>query len=174
MRVLQLKERHRISDNDLASFALSTQQQLFIEEYLSNGMLSTDAAYFAVTSTNEKIKEEKDEVEDKRYFSMRASALMKTRGVEAYLAKVAQKSSNVATINQVLEVMTSILHDTDAENKDRIKAGEHLLKVHGAFSKHQEAKAPKSLTYNNINKMTDKELEEELKKRLSDVSIKSK
>jgi hypothetical protein len=164
MRVMALDSRHEISDNDKRNFGLNLSQIVFLEEYLSNGMASTDAMRQALKVSSPEVYEKNKD--NRRYFSMRASATLKTRGVEGYLAKIQEKST-VSSVTQVLQVVSSIMSDDEAENKDRLKAAELMLKHYNAFSKHQEAKAPKSLTVNAVKQLTDKELEDELNKRLS-------
>jgi hypothetical protein len=78
----------------------------------------------------------------------------------------------MSNIDDVLKVISSILHDENAENKDRLKAGELLLKHHGAFEKHNVQKSSKSIVLNQVTALSDKELEEQLRNRLSTPSQK--
>lgn len=163
MRVMTLKQSHEISEKDQEIFKFTKAQTVFIETYLSNGMVAYEAAKEAVRLTSPHIYEKK--MDDRRYFSMRASEYMKSTKIEGYLAKVINKNT-VSSVSQVLAVVDSILHDTTAENKDRLKAAELFLKHYNAFSKHQEARSTKVLNVNNLSSLSDKELERELQSRL--------
>jgi hypothetical protein len=164
MRVMSLSQRHQISESDQQHFGFTELQSYFLEEYLSNGMKITDAARQAMLSINQKYAKESN-----AYFSARGAKFLASPTVSAYLAKYLKKAK-AASVNEVLDVISSILHDEEAENKDRLKAGELLLKHHNAFDKHQQARANKSLTLNSIGALSDKELEKELQKRLSQLS----
>jgi hypothetical protein len=166
MRVMELSQKHNISEEDIETFKINHAQQLFIEEYLSNGMKSTAAAKHAVDSTSPEIKAKENPIQ---YYGMRGSAFLNAKAISAYLESILKK--NVAsTLDDVLNVVSQIMNDDTAEHKDRLKGAELLLKHYGAFEKHQNARANKSLTYNNIGAMTDKELQIELKKRLAQAS----
>ena len=165
MRVMSLTQRHKISESDHAHFGFTELQAQFLEEYLSNGMRITEASKNALIA----VSGDKYKNETSPYFSMRGSRILESPTVSAYLAKYLKKTK-AASVSEVLDVISSILHDEDADNKDRLKAGELLLKHHNAFDKHNQARAPKSLTLNNIGALSDKELEKELQKRLSQLS----
>ena len=162
MKTIKLQSRHEISDSDQQIFKFTPLQKLFVEEYLSNGMESTDAARQALTALKPDLANK-----DRRYYSYRATNFLESTSVSTYLAKHLNKPKSMSNIDDVLKVISSILHDESAENKDRLKAGELLLKHHGAFEKHQTQRAPKSIVLNQITEMSDKELEEQLRKKLS-------
>jgi hypothetical protein len=50
MKTLQLQQRHELSDQDKQIFKFTPLQKLFVEEYLTNGMESTDAARQAISA----------------------------------------------------------------------------------------------------------------------------
>jgi len=167
MRVLKLEQQHEVSDKDVQIFHLTHPQKLFVEEYLSNGMKSTAAAKYAVEATSPEIKEKNN---PDTYFGMRAKAFLTAKSISTYLDKILLNKKTASTLEEVLQVVSSIMHNEDAEHKDRLKGAELLLKHYGAFEKHQNARSAKSLTLNGVSAMSDKELQAELRKRLSEVS----
>lgn len=166
MRIMELNQQYSITEKDIEIFNITHIQQLFIEEYLSNGMKSTAAAKYAVDTASPEIAQKNN---PHAYYGMRAKSLLESKAVAGYLDKTLNKTK-ASSVEDVLRVISSIMNDDNAENKDRLKGAELLLKHYGAFEKHQNARANKSLTYNNIGAMSDKELKEELKKRLSEAS----
>jgi cysteinyl-tRNA synthetase len=166
---LQLQQRHEVSDSDRQIFRMTPLQKLFIEEYLSNGLQSTDAARQALTALKPELANK-----DRRYYSYRATSFLESTPVSTYLAKNLNKPKSLTSIDDVLKVVSSIMNEESNEPKDRLKAAELLLKHMGGFARDNAQKAPKSIVLNQITEMSDKELEQQLRDRLASPSQKIK
>jgi cysteinyl-tRNA synthetase len=142
-------------------------QKLFVEEYLSNGMESTDAARQALSALKPELANK-----DRRYYSYRATNFLESAPVSNYLAKQLNKPKSLTSIEDILKVVSSIMNEEANEPKDRLKAAELLMKHLGSFEKHNTQRAPKSIVLNQITEMSDKELEQQLRERLSSPSQK--
>jgi hypothetical protein len=169
MKTLQLQARHEVSDADRQIFRLTPLQKLFVEEYLSNGMESTDAARQALSALKPELANK-----DRRYYSYRATNFLESGPVSNYLAKQLNKPKSLTSIDDILKVVSSIMNEEANEPKDRLKAAELLLKHLGGFEKHNVQKSPKSIVLNQITEMSDKDLDEQLRKKLSTPSQKIK
>lgn len=150
---------------------LTDRENVFVEEYLSNGFDHAKAAFKAVNAFGEPSPNGADE---HYYWQRQGHKFLRIQRVKDYIAthhkKTEIKLNKVITIESVVGVLDKILHTEDAENKDRIKAGEILLKYLNAFEKHETAKSPKSLTI--ISKMSPAEIEAEMAKMISTSSLK--
>lgn len=149
---------------------LTDRENVFVEEYLSNGFDHAKAAFKAVNAFGEPSPNGADE---HYYWQRQGHKFLRIQRVKDYIAthhkKTEIKLNKVITIDSVVGVLDKILHTEDAENKDRIKAGEILLKYLNAFKPHNEAKAPKSLTI--ISNMTAGEIELEMAKMIGNVPL---
>ena len=67
--------------------------------------------------------------------TVKASQLLKNADIQARLQELATelKQTKIAEIVECQEILTKIARDETAENADRIKAIQTLLKVQGAF-----------------------------------------
>jgi hypothetical protein len=169
MKTLQLQARHEVSDADRQIFRMTPLQKLFVEEYLSNGMESTDAARQALSALKPELANK-----DRRYYSYRATNFLESAPVSNYLAKQLNKPKSLTSIDDILKVVSSIMNEEANEPKDRLKAAELLLKHMGGFARDNAQKAPKSIVLNQITEMSDKELEQQLRDRLASPSQKIK
>lgn len=144
---------------------LTDRENVFVREYLSNGFNESNAAFEAVNAFGEPSPYPKS---DGFYWKRQGHKFLRIQRVKDYIAthhkKVEIKLNKVITIDSVVGVLDKILHTEDAENKDRIKAGEILLKYLNAFEKHETAKSPKQLTI--ISKMSPAEIEAEMAKMI--------
>jgi hypothetical protein len=142
-----LVNKHRLTD----------KQARFVALYMAEGFTNSTQCYkeaYQVTNPKEST------------VKPLASKLLHSEKIQACLAdhlKVANwvGDKEIVTTTEVLEVLKDILHKEDAENKDRIKAGEILLKHLNAFKDHNNSKASKQLNI-TTNKSTEdlmKELE---------------
>ena len=144
---------------------LTDRENVFVTEYLSNGFNESHAAFKAVNAFGQPSPHPQT---DNFYWKRQGYKFLRVQRVKDYIAthhkKTEIKLNKEITIESVVGVLDKILHTEDAENKDRIKAGEILLKYLNAFKPHNEAKAPKSLTI--ISNMTAGEIELEMAKMI--------
>jgi hypothetical protein len=142
-----LVNKHRLTD----------KQARFLALYMAEGFRNSTQCYkdaYEVTNPKEST------------VKPLASKVLNNPKIQACIAdhlKVANwvGDKEIVTTTEVLEVLKDILHKEDAENKDRIKAGEILLKHLNAFKDHNTSKASKQLNI-TTNKSTEdlmKELE---------------
>jgi cysteinyl-tRNA synthetase len=132
-------------------------------------MESTSAAKEALSALNPELKGK-----DKRYYSYRATNFLNSVSVSTYLSKHLNKPKSLTSLDDVLKVVSSIMNDEGEDSKNRLKAAELLMKHLGSFEKHNNQRAPKSIVLNQITELSDKELEEQLRNRLSSPSQKIK
>lgn len=156
---LERSEQHIIPEDVVDSYGITPLQKTFIEEYLTNGMNATKAAMVAI-QTNSPETYEKN-INRKGYFSMRGAKMGESPTVKKYIFDHKGIKAGV-TVKEVIKVLETILHDEDEETKNRIKSAELLLKHLDGFKKHNESKAPKSLTV--ISNMSEKDIDRELAK----------
>jgi hypothetical protein len=147
---------------EVASYLeLTPREKVFCEEYLSNGYNRAKAAFKAVNTYGEPSPHPLSKSD---YWAREGYKLMAIKRVHTYIQahiKMGEiKLGKPLTVESVTQVIGDILYDGTLEPRDRLKAGEILLKHLGGFTKHNESRAPKQLTV--INGMSPKELEDEL------------
>lgn len=151
--------KHSISDAQQKKYKLTEAQKIFLEVYLSNGMV----AYPAIKKTLELTSDIRDK--DDRYYQMRAARMLEGVAVVNYLDDWHKKRRTKISIDDVLNTVNDIMTNPDEDSKNRLKAAELLMKHLGGFAKNNEQKASKSLTI--INNKSEKEIDEELRKVLT-------
>jgi hypothetical protein len=157
-QLLKLKDRHHVTEKEKVTFKLTDLQVDFIEEYLSNGMTPSSAAKYALSKKNGVTRE------DDRYYSAKAPRLLNSPRVQAYLLSQTKNSAKfaVSSVDSIISVVSTILHNESEETKDRLKAAELLLKHYDGFKKHNESKSTKSIVLNNVQALDDRELDKTL------------
>lgn len=156
MKAVPLK-LDRIDDDIITKYKLNERQSDFIAHYLTNGHLISEAYHSVYNPTVEF-----DTVHKPTLYS-KASRLMATDKVKFAIADQikrlnSRRGINVITIEEVLDILGGILQKEDAADKDKIRAGEILLKHLNAFKEHNNSKASK--TMNIIAGRTTEELRE--------------
>jgi phage terminase small subunit len=161
---------HRGNPALLAELELTDRERVFCEEYLSNGFNRNKSAFKAVNSSG---AISKHPITNGVYWSQQAYKFLQIDRVKNYLKAHTEemeiKLGNPISIDSVVEVLGDILHNDEATHKDRIKAGEILLKHLNAFSAHNESKASKQLTV--INGMTPSQVDDELTQAMKKLSM---
>lgn len=152
--------KHSISDAQAKKYKLNEAQKIFLEIYLSNGMVAYPAIKKSLELTSPTIKDRDD-----RYYQMRASKMLESVAVVNYLDDWHKKRRTKISIDDVLNTVNDIMTNPDEDSKNRLKAAELLMKHLGGFAKNNEQKASKSLTI--INNKSEKEIDEELRKVLT-------
>jgi hypothetical protein len=148
----------------VARHGLNENQAKFLSYYMASGLKDALNAYRKAYDNDNP---------NERTIRPYASKILNQDKIQACLAehiKIANfvGDREIVSTEEVLEVLKEILHKDDAENKDRIKAGEILLKHLNAFKEHNQAKAPKSLTI-TTNKSTE-ELISDIKQLSGDLT----
>ena len=143
------------------ALALTPIERAYVNALLKTGH-KAEAAYIASNTGGRKSKHPRSNT---TYWGQRAFKIASSTRVQEYLANVDQNIepedlTTPVSINDVTKVLGELLHNTEIEPRDRIKAGEILLKHLGGFNKHQEARAPKQLTV--INNLSPSEIDREL------------
>lgn len=159
-------------DPDLkAALELTPREQIFVDEYLENGFDVKKAAFKAVNSIGEPSPRPWS---DFAHWSSVGNKLLKIPRVQQYIdahhRKAEIRIGQPITIESVVDVLNKILHKEEAEDRDRIKAAEVMLKHLNGFKSHNEAKAPKSLTV--ISSMSEGEIAKELETALKTIPLK--
>lgn len=159
-------------DPDLkASLELTEREQIFVHEYLENGFDLKKAAFKATNAFGEPSPRPWS---DNSHWSSVGNKLLKIPRVQQYIdahhRKAEIRIGTPITIESVVDVLNKILHKEDAEDRDRIKAAEVMLKHLNGFKSHNEAKAPKSLTV--ISSMSESEIAKELETALKTLPLK--
>lgn len=149
-----------------AAYELTEREKVFCDEYLAT-LDERLAAYKAVNLTGQS----KHPIENRDFWKREATKLFNIPRVKNYIdhhnKQAELKIGKPVTIESVVEVLGEIMYDNTAENKDRIKAGEVLLKHLNGFEKHNNSKAPKQLTI--INQMSEEDTKLELEKAMKKI-----
>jgi len=145
-------------------YGLSEQHIKMLSIYFNNGLNMTDAYIRAFDKTTDPAK--------RVMMGVSAARMFKSQRIQNYLTESmteANKKIGLITIDEVVSELVTILKKEDARDQDKIKAGELLLKHLNAFESHNKAKAPKQLVIQTVEKLSEQQIIEELK-RLSDPS----
>lgn len=145
-----------IDNKVMKKYMLNQNQGKFLTEYLKNGHKVKEAyrsAYGSKVGENEPT------------LMAKASRLMGSPKIKMALAdQIRYDNKNrgfeVVTIDEVLDVLGSILKRDDAADKDKIKAGELLLKHLNAFQEHNSSRASKSISI--MTSRTTEQLKEDI------------
>lgn len=107
----------------MSARSLTPKQEKFCLEYAACGS-ATDACIKAGYS-----------VTKKRSANVRGSDLLKNPRIAARIKELAAevKRDKIANVIECQEILTAIARDVTAENADRIKAIQTLMKAQGAF-----------------------------------------
>lgn len=158
-------------DPDLrAALELTPREQIFVDEYLENGFEKKKAAFKATNAFGEQSIRPWS---DGSYWTQQANKFLAIPRVQQYIdahhRKAEIRIGQPITIESVVDVLNKILHKEEAEDRDRIKAAEVMLKHLNGFKSHNEAKAPKSLTV--ISSMSESEIAKELETALKTLPL---
>lgn len=154
-----------------SSLELTDRERIFVDEYLANGFDKHKASFKATNAFGEPSKRPWS---DRSYWAQQGNKFLAIERVKTYIDTHHQKAEirvgSPITIESVVDVLNKILHKEDAEDRDRIKAAEVMLKHLNGFKSHNEAKAPKSLTV--ISSMSESEIAKELETALKTLPLK--
>lgn len=159
-------------DPDLkAALELTKREQIFVDEYLENGFERKKAAFKATNAFGEQSVRPWS---DNSYWTQQGNKFLAIpriiQYIDAHHRKAEIRIGQSITIESVVDVLNKILHKEEAEDRDRIKAAEVMLKHLNGFKNHNEAKAPKTLTV--ISSMSEGEITKELETALKTFPLK--
>jgi hypothetical protein len=122
-------------------YNLSRKQETFLKLYLQNGMSNVLECYREAYNNDNP---------NRATVAPMASKILQNQKIQACLSDHLKKANllgdkEIVSTQDVVQVLAGILNKEDAADKDRIKAGEILLKHLNAFKEHNNSKASKQL-----------------------------
>jgi len=149
-----------------AKYKLNERHIKMLEIYFSNGLNMTDAYIRGYGGNPDPAR--------RLHEGVKANKVFKSKRIQNYLTESmsqANKKIGLISIDEVVSELVTILKKDDARDQDKIKSAELLLKHLNAFENHNKGKAPKQLVIQTVEKLSEQQIIEELKRLSSPIQV---